>query len=262
MKNHVITILDCINIEYTYSKDIRLPFYKFIFQKVLDNARYIIAISRSTSLALQRHFSVDPSRLLVISGPNNIPLNSIIRVYRDKYRNPFILMVTNSLPHKNTSQACLAISQSKFFFKNKFTLHVVGTLDRKALNICKEKNIPLRLYSNITDDLLRKLYLDAEFLFSPNLDEGLNMPVAECLSCGGNVLCSDIAVHREFYDGKVYFVNLSDIKNIVDSIDRACSFEIDWTKYNSYNVPVRSFSNISDDYLRLFHKLKNEIGGK
>jgi hypothetical protein len=229
---------------------------------MLDNARYIISISQSTSLALQRNFSVDPSRLVVISGPNNIPLNSMIRISKEKYSKPFILMVTNSLPHKNTSQACLAISQSKFFFKNKFTLHVVGSLDRRALHICKEKNIPLRLYSNITDNLLKKLYFDAEFLFSLNLDEGLNMPVAECLSCGGNVVCSDIAVHREFYDGRVYFVNLSDIRNIVDSIDKACSFAIEWNKYNSSNVPVRSFLDISEDYIRLFHKLKNEIRGK
>ena len=46
--NHVITVHDCINIEYIYANDWRLPFFKKVTQKMINNSVQIVAISESS----------------------------------------------------------------------------------------------------------------------------------------------------------------------------------------------------------------------
>jgi len=43
--NHVVTLHDCINVEYTYRNDWRLPVFRRMFNLVLANARVVVALS-------------------------------------------------------------------------------------------------------------------------------------------------------------------------------------------------------------------------
>ena len=46
--NHIITVHDCINVEYIYKNDLRLSLFKKITQKIINNSVKIVAISEAT----------------------------------------------------------------------------------------------------------------------------------------------------------------------------------------------------------------------
>ena len=59
MPNHIISVHDCINIEYIYKNDWRLPFFKVITQKIIDNSLKIVALSETTKKSFLEHYGVE-----------------------------------------------------------------------------------------------------------------------------------------------------------------------------------------------------------
>lgn len=55
------------------------------------------------------------------------------------------------------------------------------------------------------ESALIRLYQQAEIFITASKDEGFNIPPLEAMACGTPVLCSDIAVHRELFDGAAQF---------------------------------------------------------
>ena len=102
----------------------------------------------------------------------------------------------------------------------------------------------------MTDSRLFELYSNALFLLSPSLSEGHNLPIGEAIESGSNVLCSDIAVHREFYDGMVKFFNPYDIADMTDSINAAIKKEGSWCQV--IHKPKKNLLDAANNYRRLF----------
>jgi glycosyltransferase involved in cell wall biosynthesis len=66
---------------------------------------------------------------------------------------------------------------------------------------------------------LRLLYKHARATVCPTVGEGFGFAGVEAMRCGGAVVASDIAVHREIYaDAAVYF-NLHDLSDAVRAIE-------------------------------------------
>ena len=57
----------------------------------------------------------------------------------------------------------------------------------------------------VSDDDLIDLYGEAAVCVAASRDEGFNLLPLEAMACGAPVLCSDIPVHRELYDGAAFF---------------------------------------------------------
>ena len=55
----------------------------------------------------------------------------------------------------------------------------------------------------IDDAFLPALFAAADAVVSPSKDEGFDLPLLEALACGGAVVASDIAVHREHFEPAV-----------------------------------------------------------
>ena len=66
VRNHVITVHDCINVEYVYRGDWRLPVYRRLFNQVLDGASVVVAISQATKAAILRNYRVDEAKIRVV----------------------------------------------------------------------------------------------------------------------------------------------------------------------------------------------------
>jgi glycosyltransferase involved in cell wall biosynthesis len=255
VRNHVVTVLDCINVEYTYANDWRLPLLRKLSQAVLDNAVWVVAISKATKNAILRNYSIDPAKIIVIAGPVNFHLTD-----RDTARLPivsssieeFVLMITNSLPHKNTLRGSLAFAASSAARRG-ISLRIVGSIDPEGRAACLAAGVSVETVTNIHDDVLRDWFEKCKFLFSPSLDEGLNLPIAEALMSGGNVVCSDIAVHREFYDGQVTFFAPYEIPTITDVLNEA--FEKPQLSNKCSNIAVGpSFHDVASQYRSLFSR--------
>jgi glycosyltransferase involved in cell wall biosynthesis len=256
--HHVVTVHDCINVEHVYRDDWRLPALRWATQQMLFSAEYVVAISHATEAALLRNYRIRPSSLVVI------PSSCDVQIADDDPdpppdaadQRPFILLVTNSLPHKNTVRTCQALARSRARAEQ-VELRVVGSLPPAALEACRAGGIPVETASAISDGTLRGWYRTCRFLLAPSLEEGHDLPVAEALALGANVLCSDIPVHREFYDGLVTTFDPLDVDAIFAAIDRALDRSGRWSHAP---LPTRSFADVAADYLRLFSTVHDNSG--
>lgn len=250
--NHVITVHDCINVEYVYRHDWRLPVYRRLMELILNGARQVVAISNATREALLRNYRVPENRVVVIrSGTDVIDAVQPRAASRaESSDGPFVMMVTNALPHKNNLAACLGFARSRAI-ANKVTLRVIGSLPSDARDACVRAGVRLEEHREISDEQLAQWYAQALFLLSPSLAEGHNLPIAEALSLGADVLCSDIPVHREFYAGEVRFFDPHGWESIAAAIDAALDTPRPWFAPSNLQTR-RSFADVAADYRALF----------
>lgn len=250
--NHIVTVLDCINVEYTYKNDWRLPILKAMSEAIFRNAVAIVAISNATKLAILRNYSVDSSKIIVIPGPTHLnkPGFSVDISKKDMGGERFVLMITNSLPHKNTLMAAKAFAKSDAA-NQKISLRIVGAIDPEGYALCLLAGVKIEVYEGISDAELSSWLANAEFLLSPSLDEGLNLPICEALASNCPILCSDIPVHREFYDGYVSFFDPHSLDSMVTVINDAISAggQVDG---NTPSFVGTTFSEVADQYKNLF----------
>jgi glycosyltransferase involved in cell wall biosynthesis len=255
--NHIITVHDCINIEYVYRDDWRRGAFRRLFNAILARAAHVVAISHATKAALLRNYRIEAERILVIqSGRDSLPPRAEhVPPGEQHERNapPYVLMLSNTLPHKNITAACQAFAASRARSAG-VALRVVGTLPELAERACRESGVQLELHGRVGDAQLTAWYEGCRFLLSPSLDEGHNLPVAEALALGANVLCSDIAAHREFYSGEVMMFDPHAVAAMTAAIDAALDKPGRWPRAAS--APRRSFADVAADYRSLFLSMR------
>ncbi len=253
--HHVISVHDCINIEYVYRNDWRLPMFRRVFNVVLDRAEAIVALSNSTRNAILRNYRVDDSKIVVIPAGFDAPSQSSSELYANRQSGdrPFALMVTNSLAHKNTVDACRAFASSRAAEKG-VVLRVVGSLAAGASLVCSKAGVELDLHDHVDDSTLMGWYRTCAFLFSPTLAEGYNLPVAEAIAAGANILCSDIPVHREFFEGWATFFDATRLDAMVEALNWA--YERDGRWHGSMDtLRSRTYRDMAADYRSLFERI-------
>lgn len=247
--HHVVTVHDCISFEYIYKDDFKLPLYLGAMNGLLDRAEAVVAISFATRDAILRNFSLPASRITVIqSGMESIQIQQ--ETDKPNLNQPFVLLVTNTLPHKNTVAACAAWARSKGPCSG-VLLRVIGKIPEEALDACR--NIPIVIENGVSDNSLAHAYRNCLFLLAPSLSEGHNLPVAEALVLGAEALCSDIPVHREFYEGKVRFFNPLIEEAIVEALNSALATSRPWFVRGADKQ--RTFDDVARDYVALFQSI-------
>jgi len=255
--NHVISVHDCINVEYIYRDDWRLSFFKKITQKIIDNSVKVVALSESTKSSFLQHYNAEEKKITVIKFASDFDW---IKKERECKKNtqsglfsPYILMVTNKLAHKNNLRAVQALIKSKCK-KFGIGLRVVGNIGLDEHKLLYENGIEVSIEPQVSDSRLFELYSNCLFLLSPSLSEGHNLPIGEALELNGNVLCSDIPAHREFYNGRVSFFNPLSIEDMTYSIDSSIDRNGLW--HPAAFVSKRTFQDVANDYQKLFLNVK------
>lgn len=261
----VVTVHDCINVEHVHARDWRVGAYKAIFSRVLARARRVVAISAATRDAILRNYDLDPRKLVVIRSASDLAVGQSevagtrpAAVRPAAVRTPFVLLVTNALPHKNTAFACRTFARSALP-RAGVGLCIVGELAGEAREACRDGGITPTLCERIDDDALQALYRDCAFLWSPSLAEGHNLAIAEALCVGAPVLASDIPVHREFFDPYAQFFDPTDPDAAIADLDRL------WQQHGpaAPRRPVsfgRGMHQVAAEYLALFGEVAREGG--
>lgn len=251
--NHIITVHDCINVEYIHKNDWRLYLFKKITQKIIDNSVKIVAISETTKKSFLENYSVEENKIVVIKSFLNLDWIEHERSLQEGLKTslslPYILMVTNKLFHKNNFRAFKALIQSSC---DKFgvSLRVVGDIGIEEYKLLHSSRLKFFIETQVTDSRLFELYSNALFLLSPSLSEGHNLPIGEAIESGSNVLCSDIPAHREFYDGMVKFFNPYDIEDMTEAINASIRKEGSW--YQVIYNPKKNLLDAANNYRQLF----------
>jgi len=90
------------------------------------------------------------------------------------------------------------------------------------------------------------------FLVSPSIKEGHNLVINEAIAENINVLCSDIKVHREFYDNQCIFFDLYDSNDFIDKFNYLLDKPNIIKKSTFYS---RTYDNIADEYIKIFNSI-------
>ena len=256
-RNHIVTVYDCINIEYTYAQDWRLPLLKAAFYQLLNNARRVVTISNATRDVVIRLFDIDPGKVVASPGPVSFPALAASSHEAGPAGSDFVLMISNALPHKNTNLAGRAFARSSAARRG-IELRVVGTMDAAGLQACRDAGVVVRMVSGIDDKELNTLLKTCRFLWSTSLQEGLNLPIAEALSAGVNVLASDIPTHREFFEGEVALFDPRSLEAAVYALEAAFERSGPWPRATKDKVAL-TFQDVAQGYRRVFDELAAEI---
>jgi glycosyltransferase involved in cell wall biosynthesis len=259
-QHHVLSLHDCINVEYTYRNDWRLPLFRRMFNQVLANAQVVVALSRATKAAALRNYTLAESKIVVIPAGFDLPPQPAdVPAALAATGAPFILMLTNAYPHKNALAACRAFFAS-IAPKQGYVLRVVGSLPRAALELSAHAAAKIELHAHVSDAQLRGWYKNAAFLFSPSLAEGYNLPIAEAIASGGNVLCSDIDVHREFFEGRAAFFDPAREASMTEALNAAVMrAQTRWFP-GAASGRLRTFKDMADDYRAVFRGIEQRQG--
>lgn len=71
----------------------------------------------------------------------------------------------------------------------------------------------------VSNEQIKQLYKEADFLVQPSLYEGFGMPPLEAMTVGTPAIVSDIPVFKEIYDGfPVTFFKVSDPRDLADKM--------------------------------------------
>lgn len=215
-KKTVVTCHDLIPLQKTQESSF-LGRKRFGFNvNMLTKAARIIAISNCTKAAILDSFDYPQEKIKVVyyGVSEDFKVMDKRNFYKKEYglNSKTILQVGNSHPRKNVDIIL------KLLLKNKnITFIKVGSFAKHHCEYINKHNLQSRILqkNNIDSNIeMAKLYNIADVLLMPSFAEGFGWPILEAMACGIPVVCSDIGVFHELFDGAALFTNPYDISDL------------------------------------------------
>lgn len=194
-----------------YSKKF-IKIYDFIIRKNIKKCKFIFTVSNVMKNRIEEFYGVNNINVIYCSAEHILaaePTKPQINLPKSFY---FSLGSIN--PNKNF-KAIINIAKN-----NPNDFYVISGNKHKSFehdNLEKVKNVLFTGYLN--DNELVYLYQNCKAFLFPSVYEGFGIPPLEAMLCGcKNVICNDIPVLRELYDGFAKFIDFSLVNNISDSL--------------------------------------------
>lgn len=206
------------------------PHLYFARLKQLFEADVIFSISKTTARDLLVQFGIDERKLVVIDGSVNHKAgettpNTEVLERHGLTKQPFILMPTGGLKHKNNVRAVQAFMQMREPLGQDVKLVITSSFYKEfeRLELADIAGDDLIFPGNIPDEEMAALYQQCTAVLMPSLYEGLGIPVLEGIVHDKPVACSDIGAFQEIPDYKkaLYVFNPYDVNDMADQIFKA-----------------------------------------
>jgi glycosyltransferase involved in cell wall biosynthesis len=136
-------------------------------------------------------------------------------------RQPFLLSVAASYPHKNLPRLLRAFLGWRFDRPVMLVLTgLPGAAQRTIVSLARTRPDEIRLLGWVDDALLASLYRRAVALAFPTLYEGFGLPILEAMALGCPVITSNIGAMAEVANSAAEFVNPYSVADLRRAIDR------------------------------------------
>ncbi len=187
--------------------------YNILIPRLVIGCRHLFTVSQTVKNEIIKYYKTAPSKISVTyngisaqmqAGLEGIPKEKIILAVGtfNKRKN-----------HQNLIQAYLASE-----LKDEYQLVIIGDQNKVFAETGIDRDRPgngnIKIYDRLTSEELINMYAKAAIVVSLSLYEGFGIPVMEGLYAGCKVVCSDIPVYRELYQGHATFCDPNDIPDI------------------------------------------------
>lgn len=251
-RNHVVTVHDLINLDNSKSEKKFFKFFVLYFNLflVLWVSPAIVCISKATQNRVHAYYPFTKKKTLVFTSPEKIEVGQEVEGLSQVEKGRFILMVTNSLPHKNHD--FVLNSLPKYLTNIDLQLVVVG-IDPEQVQL---KNDKVLFFHKLSDPIMNFLFRECLCICSPSFIEGHNIVLAKGNFLNKPLLASDIQIHREFYPNSVFFspYKSEELINGLKSICFSPGYKVD-----SCDLRFKNIQNLKAEYFNLFEKLSTQL---
>jgi glycosyltransferase involved in cell wall biosynthesis len=167
-----------------------------------------------------KYYKVPPANVSVTyNGLSSQMLSADPRKHFAKEK--IILAVGTFNKRKNHQNLVSAFLASKI--KTEYQLVIIGDKNKvfaeSGLDEGVLANTNIKIYEHLSSDELVSMYGRAEILVSLSVYEGFGIPVLEGLYSGCKVICSDIGVYRELYEGYVAYCDPNNVEKISATLE-------------------------------------------
>jgi mannosyltransferase len=221
-----------------YTNNLMTKCYKLYIKFAIRTCYKIITISEKVKDEIHDYYHVPKSKIIVIKHGINFSRKDFFK--RPKAPSNKYLIVGNRKSYKNFKD-----SISKLQNQNIIIAGAATTSEEKEL--LRRYNIKSKEYIYPSNDILKTLYLNTEYLFWPSLDEGFGIPLLEAINLGCLPLVYSNKINREILGE--FLLLIDDIPDINPIYSRKM--------YWDYFSKEFSLDRMINEYLNLLKIEKN-----
>lgn len=224
----------------------------------LQNVDHIICSSKKTQSDLLKFYEIDLKKTSIIyQGTPRIPKSHISLDINYKY----LLYVGSRKKYKNFNLILKAFALNNKFLKEfalicfsyeQFEKDEIELMDK--LNIDKEK---IKLFSG-NDKILASLYMGAEALIFPSLNEGLGFPPLEAMKYGCPIIASNNLAIQEAVGNCGFYFNPVDEGSLAKTLETFINSkkEKERKKKDGFERSnLFSWKKTSEDMIKIYEKI-------
>ncbi len=201
--------------------------YNFIINHNIHKYKHIFTVSNVMKDNISKRYGINNVDVIYNSAEHMIGIHE----EKPKVELPdeFYFSLGSANPNKNFKAI---VELAKKNLDDKFVISGNKHKSFSDINFDGVKNVIFTGYLN--DNEICYLYKHCKAFLFPSIYEGFGIPPLEAMICGcKNVICNDIPVLHELYDGYVDFINFDKIDKI-DINDK--NDDIDYSKlYSKFN---------------------------
>jgi glycosyltransferase involved in cell wall biosynthesis len=193
--------------------------YNILIPRLALRSKHVFTVSETVKRELIKCYGLPPSKISVTyNGISQAMLNHPPEYKKAKEK--IILAVGTFNKRKNHQNLVSAFQASEL--KDEYQLVIIGDKNKiftesgfDELHLVRHN---IKVYPTLTEEELIAMYQQAEIVVSLSLYEGFGIPLLEGLYNGCKIVCSDIPVYKELYDGVAHFCNPANIENIAATL--------------------------------------------
>jgi len=196
--------------------------YNVLIPRLALGCRHMFTVSRFVRTEIIKTYGLPENKVSVTY--NGVPAHMLAAGKpQSAEKEKIILSVGTFNRRKNHQNLVSAFLESDL--KSRYQLALVGDKNKvfseSGLDEGMLADNNIKIYQNLGEDELTSLYRKAELIVSLSLYEGFGIPLLEGLYNGCKVVCSDIPVYHEIYDGYAHFCDPLNIPAITTVLTAA-----------------------------------------
>lgn len=229
----VVTVHDCVHLLFPQEDSSKFRFYRSYLQtkRVVESARHVLAVSKSTKEDLINIFETPQSKISVVHNAlderfafTHTPDERKHVLERYQLKDPFVLYAGKIRPHKNLHRLieAFAVLKSELIEDDKYKnlkLIIIGDELSKhqylRLTVIRSgAQQDVRFFGFVPYPILRVFYQCATLFAFPSLYEGFGLPPLEAMANRTPVIASNTSSLPEVLDDAAVLVNPENVFDI------------------------------------------------